>query len=105
MLYPNIIKRYKLLLLSGLLACQMELDIHQQTDPRNRYLQTDGRPDITFYNIDSGVTYECDVSLNGSPLEERHSERSCKGMQTCMQRQTGIRKMLQIFKGDLAIWI
>ena len=44
-------------------ACLMELGIPHQTEPRNRYIQTDGRPDITFYDIDSGVTYECDVSL------------------------------------------
>ena len=44
-------------------ACLMELGIPHQTEPRNRYVQTDGKPDITFYNIDSGVIYECDVSL------------------------------------------
>ena len=44
-------------------ACLKELGIPHQTEPSNRYVQTDGRPDITFYNINSGVTYECDVSL------------------------------------------
>ena len=44
-------------------ACLTELGIPHQTEPRNKYVQTDGRPDITFYDIDSGVTYECDVSL------------------------------------------
>ena len=44
-------------------ACLKELGIPHQTEPRNRYVQTDGRPDITFYDIDSGVTYECGVSL------------------------------------------
>ena len=40
-----------------------ELGIPHQTEPRNRYVQTDGRPDITFYDIDCGVAYECDVFL------------------------------------------
>ena len=44
-------------------ACLHELGIPYQTEPRNRYVQTDGRPGITFYDIDSGVTYECDISL------------------------------------------
>ena len=44
-------------------ACLKEPDIPHLTKPRNRYVQTDGRPDITFYHIDFGVTHECDVSL------------------------------------------
>ena len=44
-------------------ACLTELGIPHPTEPRNRYVQNNGRPDITFYDIDSVVTYECDVSL------------------------------------------
>ena len=33
-----------------------ELGVSHQIEPRNRYVQTDGRPDITFYDIASGVT-------------------------------------------------
>ena len=44
-------------------ACLTELGIPHQTEARNRYVQTDERPDITFYDIGSGVTYEYDVSL------------------------------------------
>ena len=44
-------------------ACLTQVGSPHQTEPRNRYAQTDGRPDIAFYNIDSVVTYECDVSL------------------------------------------
>ena len=64
-------------------ACLTELGIPHPTEPRNRYVQTDGRPDITFYDIDSGVTYECDVSLahswrkdmvNGAAKACRHAE-------------------------------
>ena len=63
-------------------ACLTELGIPHQTEARNRCVQNDGRPDITFYDIDSGVTYECDVSLahpwrkdivNGAAKSCRHA--------------------------------
>ena len=50
-------------IVAELSACLTELGIPHPTEPRNRYIQTDARPDITLYDIDSGVTYECDVSL------------------------------------------
>ena len=69
-------------IVADLSACLMELSIPHQTEPRNRYVQTDGRPDITFYDIDSVVTYECDVCLahlwrkdivNGAAKAYRHT--------------------------------
>ena len=35
----------------------------RQTEPRNRYVQTEGEQHIKFYDIDSDVSHECDVSL------------------------------------------
>ena len=72
-----------------MVACLIELGIPHQTEPRNRYVQTNGRPDITFCDTDSGVTYECAVSLAhpwrkdiGTELQ-RHAD---------MQRQNGNQK-------------
>ena len=67
-------------------GCLKELGTPHQTEPRNRYVQTDGRPDITFYDIDSGVTYECDVSL-AHPWRKDIVHGACKGMQTCSDKR------------------
>ncbi|XP_062507344.1 uncharacterized protein LOC134183777 [Corticium candelabrum] len=85
-------------------ACLTELGIPHQTEPRHRYVRTDGRADITFYNIDSDVTYECDVSL-AHPWRRKDivngTAKACRHAATKQESE----KRLQIFKGDLARWI
>ena len=50
-------------LVSGWSECLSDLLICHQIEPRHRYIHTEDRPDITFYDVDSGTTKEIDVAM------------------------------------------
>ena len=43
--------------------CFCRLRIHHRREPRNRYTTTDNRPDIVFFNFDTGYNIDLDISL------------------------------------------
>ena len=43
--------------------CFRKLHIHHRREPRNRYTTTDNRPDIVFFDSDTGYIIDLDISL------------------------------------------
>ena len=43
--------------------CLSELQIGHQTEPRNRYTDTEDRPDIVMFDLETGRNEELDISL------------------------------------------
>ena len=43
--------------------CHQELGIHHRKEPRDRYMNSNNRPDIVVYNTEQGTTTDLDVSL------------------------------------------
>ena len=40
-----------------------ELHIPHQTEPKGRYLNNEDRPDITAFDINSGVNFDLDIAM------------------------------------------
>ena len=90
-----------LLLLSGLLALWSWAFLIKQNQETDTYKLME---DQTLHSTTLILVSPMNVMFLWLTLEGKTCGRSCKGMQTCNDK-TGIRKMLQIFKGDLARWI
>ena len=43
--------------------CLNNLQIHHKKEPRNRYTETDDRPDIVVFDTDNGKNIDLDISL------------------------------------------
>ena len=48
---------------AGWSDCFRDLDLHHKLEPRDRYVNTEDRPDITVFDTQSGSTVELDISM------------------------------------------
>ena len=48
---------------AGWSDCFRDLDLHHKLEPRDRYVNTEDRPDITVFDSQSGSTVELDISM------------------------------------------
>ena len=57
--------------------CLKHLHITHQREPRNRYSNSDDRPDIIAFDADSGCDIELDISIAHAPLGGTYSFAIC----------------------------
>ena len=50
-------------IVSGWSDLLRELHVPQQTEPKGRYFNNEDRPDITAFNINSGVNFDLDITM------------------------------------------
>ena len=50
-------------IVDGWTECLSDLHIPYQVEPRHHYTNTDNRPDITIFDIETGQTLDLDISL------------------------------------------
>ena len=48
---------------AGWSDCFRDLDLHHKLEPRDRYVNTEDRPDINVFDTQSGSTVELDISM------------------------------------------
>ena len=63
--------------LHGWSECMSDLHIPHEKEPRNLYLDTEDRPDITFFDAESGQNLDVDISL-AHPWSQGILKRSSK---------------------------
>ena len=76
-----------------------ELHVPHQTEPKGRYLNNEDRPDITAFNINSGVNFDLDIAM-AHPFSKDIVKRSSE--ETGHAAEKRAEKDSQVPKSDYA---
>ena len=79
--------------LHGWSECMSDLHIPHEKEPRNLYVNTEDRPDITFFDAESGQNLDVDISL-AHPWSQGILKRSSRedGFAACTREEKKINK-------------